>query len=107
MVMTGSFESLYAVGAEPEGLLDVFRTKPAGVILVLQGRESSAEKKYRKLLLGMDMTHDFFFSYTYSIAMSLQRNLTAPASSQGAGRFDSMFVWNCHLTRCVRSSSYQ
>ncbi len=66
-----------------------------------QGQESSAEKKYRKLLLGMDLTHDFFFSYTYGIAITLQRNLTAPAS-QDTSCFESMFVWNCHLTRCAR-----
>lgn len=26
--------------------------------------ESMEEKRYRKLLLGMDLTQDFFFSYT-------------------------------------------
>ena len=55
------------------------------------------EKRYRKLLLGMDLTQDFFFSYTYDVASTLQNNLTASAQQ---GRFDSMFVWNDHLTRC-------
>jgi SacI homology domain len=55
------------------------------------------EKRYRKLLLGMDLTQDFFFSYTYDVASTLQNNLTASAQQD---RFDSMFVWNDHLTRC-------
>ena len=63
----------------------------------LQKEESVEEKRYRKLLLGMDLTQDFFFSYTYDVASTLQNNLTASAQQD---RFDSMFVWNDHLTRC-------
>ena len=65
----------------------------------LQKEESMEEKRYRKLLLGMDLTQDFFFSYTYDVASTLQNNLTASAQQD---RFDSMFVWNDHLTRCHR-----
>lgn len=64
-----------------------------------QAQESMAEKRYRKLLLGMDLTQDFFFSYTYNIAATLQKNLTMSAEQD---RFDSMFVWNDHLTKPLR-----
>jgi phosphatidylinositol 3,5-bisphosphate 5-phosphatase len=70
----------------------------AQLTLPLQKEESMEEKRYRKLLLGMDLTQDFFFSYTYDIASTLQNNLTASAQQD---RFDSMFVWNDHLTRCA------
>jgi len=63
----------------------------------VQGQESITEKRYRKLLLGMDLTQDFFFSYTYNIAATLQTNMASPTQQD---RFDSMFVWNDHLTRC-------
>ena len=58
-----------------------------------------AEKRYRKLLLGMDLTQDFFFSYTYSVAATLQRNMTAGAQEH---RFDSIHIWNDHLSRYIR-----
>ncbi|KAF6261283.1 SAC domain-containing protein [Scenedesmus sp. NREL 46B-D3] len=36
--------------------------------------DSTAEKRYRKLLLGVDLTKNFFFSYSYSLAHTLQHN---------------------------------
>ena len=63
----------------------------------LQGRETAAEKRYRKLLLsGLELNKDFYFSYTYNLARTLQANLTADAP---ADPFDSMFVWNEYLSR--------
>lgn len=65
----------------------------------LQGRETAAEKRYRKLLLsGLELNKDFYFSYTYNLARTLQANLTADAP---ADPFDSMFVWNEYLSRYV------
>ena len=62
-----------------------------------QGRETAAEKRYRKLLLsGLELNKDFYFSYTYNLARTLQANLTADAP---ADPFDSMFVWNEYLSR--------
>lgn len=88
-------------------------------------------RRYRKLLLGVDLTKSFYFSYTYSLAHSLQHNHTRAAGSSGsssdaaedagaaaAGAADgalgaaagwdvydaSMFVWNGHLTRPLRGS---
>ena len=63
----------------------------------MQGRETAAEKRYRKLLLsGLELNKDFYFSYTYNLARTLQANLTADAP---ADPFDSMFVWNEYLSR--------
>ena len=65
--------------------------------LPCQGRETAAEKRYRKLLLsGLELNKDFYFSYTYNLATTLQANLTAEAP---ADPFDSMFVWNEYLSR--------
>lgn len=65
--------------------------------LLCQGRETAAEKRYRKLLLsGLELNKDFYFSYTYNLARTLQANLTAEAP---ADPFDSMFVWNEYLSR--------
>jgi SacI homology domain len=68
------------------------------------GRETAAEKRYRKLLLtGVDLRTDFFFSYTYCLSRTLQSNLSGQPDSNF---FDSMFVWNDYLTRwgCVARS---
>ena len=34
--------------------------------------DTVVEKRYRKLLMGVDLTKDFFFSYTYSLTHTLQ-----------------------------------
>ena len=68
-----------------------------------QGRETAAEKRYRKLLLsGLELNKYFYFSYTYNLARTLQANVTADAP---ADPFDSMFVWNEYLSRCKRHMS--
>lgn len=87
-------------------------------------------RRYRKLLLGVDLTKSFYFSFTYSLAHSLQHNHTraaggsrnAAGAAAGAGPAEpaaapppgaaagwdvydaSMFVWNGHLTRPLRGS---
>lgn len=67
-------------------------------LTAMQGRETAAEKRYRKLLLsGLELNKDFYFSYTYNLARTLQANLTTNAP---ADLFDSMFVWNEFLSRC-------
>jgi len=55
------------------------------------------------LLSGLELNKDFYFSYTYNLARTLQANLTADAP---ADPFDSMFVWNEYLSRCVTLSSW-
>ncbi|XP_010552199.1 PREDICTED: phosphoinositide phosphatase SAC2 [Tarenaya hassleriana] len=62
---------------------------------------SKDEKRYKKLLCAVDLTKDFFFSYSYCIMHSLQRNLCN--NVKGQTYYESMFVWNEYLTRGVRS----
>ena len=57
-----------------------------------------AETRYSKLLSGVGLTQDFFWSYSYPTWRTLQANMTS--APQGSA-FDSMFVWNDFLTKCV------
>ncbi|XP_014501017.1 phosphoinositide phosphatase SAC3 isoform X5 [Vigna radiata var. radiata] len=59
------------------------------------------ENRYRKLLLTVDLTKDFYFSYSYYIMRSLQRNLCD--SETGHVLYENMFVWNEFLTRGIRN----
>eukprot|EP00850_Spirogloea_muscicola_P018409 SM000168S02608 [mRNA] locus=s168:133636:139322:- [translate_table: standard] len=71
-----------------------------------EAANSKAELRYKKLLSGMDLTKDFFFSYTYSVMHTLQQNLVLFGSTGAAGGmpFESMFVWNSFLSRGLRST---
>lgn len=44
--------------------------------------DPSAEKRYRKLLSGVDLTKHFYFSYTYDLAKTLQYNCCGPPQVQ-------------------------
>jgi len=63
---------------------------------------AAAEKRYKRLLMsGLDLTKDFYFSYSYDLCATLQANLTAPA----ANPFASRFAWNEYLTRSLRGQA--
>ncbi|CAA7394982.1 unnamed protein product [Spirodela intermedia] len=62
---------------------------------------SKNEKRYKKLLRTVDLTKDFFFSYSYNVMRSLQKNFCD--SQTGHVVYDSMFVWNEFLTRGIRN----
>ncbi|XVF86965.1 hypothetical protein PTKIN_Ptkin18bG0082700 [Pterospermum kingtungense] len=63
---------------------------------------SKNEKRYKKLLCSVDLTKDFFFSYSYNVIHSLQRNLCK--NETGLVHYETMFVWNEFLTRGIRNS---
>ncbi|KAK5826888.1 phosphoinositide phosphatase SAC2-like [Gossypium arboreum] len=63
---------------------------------------SKNEKRYKKLLCAVDLTKDFFFSYSYNVMDSLQRNLCK--NETGLGHYETMFVWNEFLTRGIRNN---
>ncbi|KHG18204.1 Polyphosphoinositide phosphatase [Gossypium arboreum] len=63
---------------------------------------SKNEKRYKKLLSTVDLTKDFFFSYTYNVMHSLQRNLCR--NETGEVPYETMFVWNEFLTRGIRNT---
>ncbi|PIA51250.1 hypothetical protein AQUCO_01100235v1 [Aquilegia coerulea] len=61
---------------------------------------SKTELRYKKLLSSVDLTKDFFFSYTYPIMRSLQKNVSAMGERMP---YDNIFVWNAFLTETIRS----
>ncbi|KAK6264332.1 hypothetical protein QUC31_012468 [Theobroma cacao] len=63
---------------------------------------SKDEKRYKKLLCTVDLTKDFFFSYSYNVMHSLQRNLCKDET--GLLNYETMFVWNEFLTQGIRNN---
>ncbi|KAM0952467.1 putative SAC domain, polyphosphoinositide phosphatase Fig4 [Dioscorea sansibarensis] len=59
------------------------------------------ENRYKKLLSTVDLTKDFFFSYSYHVMRSLQKNMCDNES--GKVLYETMFVWNEFLTRGIRN----
>lgn len=55
---------------------------------------NSDEARYINTFQNVDLTKNFYFSYTYDITSTLQRNLTRDASDR---HYNDMFVWNHHL----------
>ena len=49
----------------------------------------------------VDLTKDFFFSYSYNVMRSLQKN--ACDGETGQALYETMFVWNEFLTRGIRN----
>ncbi|XP_010535227.1 PREDICTED: phosphoinositide phosphatase SAC1 [Tarenaya hassleriana] len=62
---------------------------------------SKTELRYKKLLSSVDLTKDFFYSYTYPIMQSLQKNVLS--SGEEGMPYDNIFVWNAYLTQPIRS----
>uniref|UniRef100_A0A804PSB3 SAC domain-containing protein n=1 Tax=Zea mays TaxID=4577 RepID=A0A804PSB3_MAIZE len=62
---------------------------------------SKNELRYKKLLASVDLTKDFFYSYTYPIMQSLQQSVTSAGMKEMP--YENLFVWNTFLTEPVRS----
>ncbi|XBI10700.1 phosphatidylinositol-3-phosphatase SAC1 isoform X1 [Aegilops tauschii subsp. strangulata] len=62
---------------------------------------SKNELRYKKLLASVDLTKDFFYSYTYPIMQSLQQNVTSAGMKETP--YENLFVWNTFLTEPIRS----
>lgn len=62
---------------------------------------SRNENRYKKLLCMVDLTKDFFFSYSYHVMRCLQRNMCDKETGQVL--YETMFVWNEFLTRGIRN----
>nr|XP_033515364.1 phosphoinositide phosphatase SAC2-like isoform X1 [Nicotiana tomentosiformis] len=73
------------------------RANYSGVLMLIY---MLSETRYKKLLRTVDLTKDFFFSYSYHIMLSLQKNLSN--CETGLTLYDTMFVWNEFLTRGIR-----
>jgi hypothetical protein len=70
----------------------------------ISSSDSSDESKYKALFFGMDLTKDFYFSYTYDLTHTLQYNMVHHEILQdNAGHprddvgYNRMFVWNDFL----------
>ncbi|CAL0330254.1 unnamed protein product [Lupinus luteus] len=63
---------------------------------------SKNENRYKKLLCTVDLTKDFYFSYSYHVMRNLQRNMYDHESDQVL--YETMFVWNEFLTRGIRNN---
>nr|VDD58714.1 unnamed protein product [Brassica oleracea] len=61
---------------------------------------SAAERRYKKLLNMVDLSKNFYFSYTYHLMYSLQRNICN--TERGKIHDETMFVWNEYLTHGIR-----
>ncbi|GAB4844795.1 Phosphoinositide phosphatase sac1 [Ancistrocladus abbreviatus] len=62
---------------------------------------SKTELRYKKLLSSVDLTKDFFYSYTYPIMKSLQKNVLS--KGEVGMPYNNIFVWNAYLTEAIRS----
>ena len=57
--------------------------------------------RYKRLLCSVDLSKDFFFSYSYNIMRSLQKNISEKNTGQVV--YETMCVWNEFLTRAIRN----
>lgn len=57
--------------------------------------------RYKKLLSMVDLTKNFFFSYSYRVMRSLQKNVCDDKT--GKVLSETMFMWNEFLTRGIRN----
>jgi hypothetical protein len=57
------------------------------------------EQRLLTLFKQVDMTKNFYFSYTYDITSTLQRNLTGTGRAESTGRwtFNERYAWNHHM----------
>ncbi|CAL9148470.1 unnamed protein product [Musa hybrid cultivar] len=56
---------------------------------------------YKRLLRAVDLTKDFFFSYSYNIMCSLQKNMCDGVPEEAL--YETMFVWNEFLSCGIRN----
>lgn len=78
-----------------------FQLQSNFVSLTSKCKTISSYCRYKKLLSSVDLTKDFFFSYTYPIMQSLQKNVSS--DQDGGMPYDNIFVWNAYLTQAIRS----
>lgn len=63
-----------------------------------------AEQRYLGLYQFIDLSKDFFFSYTYDVTRTLQHNMSAAAPAQHLGtnpKPKDMYVWNGYMTKSI------
>ncbi|RCN26621.1 hypothetical protein ANCCAN_27652 [Ancylostoma caninum] len=80
----------------------------AMISLAMDGLSTSAEEqRYVKIFQSVDLSTDFYFSYTYDLSRSLQENvLSADWNNDGLRLLsaDQKFVWNTFLLEPLRNN---
>lgn len=56
-------------------------------------------ERYKGLFFGLDVTKDFYFSYTYDLTRTLQYNMNK--QNQTKESFNKMFMWNRFLAQVL------
>ncbi|XP_074330221.1 phosphoinositide phosphatase SAC2-like [Apium graveolens] len=62
---------------------------------------SKNENRYKKLFCAVDLSKGFFFSYSYHVMNSIQRNMSDHTAGQTL--YETMYVWNESMTRGIRN----
>ena len=69
---------------------------------------ATAEVRYRKLLAGVQLSKDFFFSYTWPLHQTVQQTFAQAPDAWWAGDpgapWSSPRVWNAHLAAPLRAA---
>ncbi|KAK6011824.1 hypothetical protein OSTOST_23078, partial [Ostertagia ostertagi] len=80
----------------------------AMISLAMDGLSTSTEEqRYVKLFQSVDLSTDFYFSYTYDLSRSLQENALSAKWDKDGERIlssDRKFVWNTFLLEPLRSN---
>ncbi|KAI9106321.1 SacI homology domain-containing protein [Phlyctochytrium arcticum] len=73
------------------------------MLISIPGPNTKLEKKpdearYQQVFSQVDLSKNFYFSYTYDITRTLQWNMSLPPGRENF-EYNEMFVWNYHLTK--------
>ncbi|KAJ2913114.1 hypothetical protein MD484_g7305, partial [Candolleomyces efflorescens] len=68
--------------------------------------KAAEEQRLMNIFKQVDMSKNFYFSYTYDLTSTLQHNLTGPTRPvQGDYPFNDRFAWNFHMMSAAFSKS--
>lgn len=75
----------------------IFQVKDSALIPITNPNEkkkvSSEETKYRAFFQSVDLSEDFYFSFTYDLTNTLQSNMVE-ADEKGNNLYQEKFLWN-------------
>lgn len=78
---------------------DVFTIEKTQLLAITyKARSTPEEIKYKAILTAMDLTKNFYFSYSYDLTRSYQRLTTDPKASDHVVCQD-MFTWNSYAVK--------
>jgi len=100
-VATSKNELRYNKRAPLSAVFCLFEFVHTSIHLLIMKFYTIYNNRYKKLLASVDLTKDFFYSYTYPIMQSLQQNVTSAGIKEMP--YENLFVWNTFLTEPIRS----